>query len=170
MAESSMGKTIAKVIAGCMALITGLTLAGVILFLAVVVGQNQVMGSEPTDIDTTFVADVGGTALSEFSYDDQLSGEGAHILQDMVAQRSSASLNPFAIMSYNFDYHVTGSARYEVTLWARPEGVYNKSYNVRQSGHTFLWRENGAAFAQVRKAEYDAQELADALRPHIHAQ
>ncbi len=160
MGSESSGSMLPKILAGCV-LFVGLLVGGaVLLVIGTVVGQNLVVGSAPTAIDRSFE----GTLFAEGRYG-TLSGEGAVVFQEFVAERSAASVNPFRIAAFNFDYHVMGTFRYPLRISVNPADRYAPNYTLTQSGSGFVWREDGAAFAQVRSADFTVVELVTALEP-----
>jgi len=160
MGSESSGSVLPKILAGCV-LFVGLLVGGAVLVvIGTVVGQNLVVGSAPTEIDSTFE----GTLSADGRYG-TLSGEGAVVFQEFVAERSAASVNPFRIAAFNFDYHVVGTYGYSLRISVNPADRYSPNYTLTQSGRGFVWREDGAAFAQVRSADFTVEELITALEP-----
>ena len=162
--QNTPASILPKLLLGCVlmvGLLTGVLAASV---LGVIVGQNLLIGSPPTAINADFTGDV--SADGEFH---RLTGEGAEVFQQFIAERSSASINPLRILAYNFDYHVMGTYSYPLHINVSPANGYRPNYDLSQSGSGFVWREDGAAFAQIRSAQFSIEELLAALEPYTQA-
>jgi len=159
--SSESKSVLPKILAGCVLVISAIAAAIFAGVLAVLIGGNMLMGSAPTHVDASYTGSVYSDGISG-----QLTGEGAVVFRDFVANRSHPSLNPVRILWYNFDYHVVGMYGYPLSASVSPTDGYG-DYSLTQDGTGFVWRENGAAFAQVRSADFSDEELAIALKPHL---
>ena len=141
MSESSGPSTLRRVLIGCVVLLLAGLAAVCAGTVGLVVGQNAVVGSAPADITPEFRG-----SISAGDRDGTLDGTGVMVFQQMVAERSGPSYNPFRIAAYNFDYHVMGVYHYPLWISVDPVDSYRPNYSLAQSGTGFVWREDGAAF------------------------
>jgi hypothetical protein len=160
--KRSGGATLSTFLAGCVGLVALLAGSVVAVIVLLLVGQNVIVGSVPTQVDSSFV----GTFTHQ-GKTGRLSGAGAEVFQKQVAERTKASINPARIAAYNLDYHVFGTYFYPVRISVNPDGGFSPRYSLMQQGSGLVWREDGRAFAQVRTADFSEDEWGVLLEPYV---